>query len=249
MKMMFNTLFLGAALALLGATVTPMRADEWNKETTVEFSAPVEIPGKVLPAGKYVFKIADSESDRNTVEIFSEDTNGRQNLMATILAVPDYRETTPDKPTFQFEERAAGSPEAIHSWFYPGENTGWEFVYPKGEKMSANTMPAESAAAPAPASTTPEPASTPAPTPVSTAVAAPAAKPELVGSVTITEDDVAYISDPQALTPAPAEDAQVFADRTLPETAGHSGLELLTALAMTGGGIAVLFASRLKAQA
>ena len=111
MKIRFNTLYLGAALALMGATTTPMRADEWNKETTVEFSAPVEVPGKVLAAGKYVFKIADSESNRNVVEIFSEDANGRQNLVATILAVPDYRETTPDKPVIQFEERPAGSPE------------------------------------------------------------------------------------------------------------------------------------------
>ena len=150
MKIRFNTLYLGAALALMSATIKPMRADEWNKETTVEFSGPVEVPGKVLPAGKYVFKIADSESDRNTVEIFSEDANGRQNLMATILAVPDYRETTPDKPVIQFEERSSGSPKAIHSWFYPGENTGWQFVYQKGEQMSSNTTPANAAVATAP---------------------------------------------------------------------------------------------------
>ena len=239
MKMRFNTLYLGAAIALIGATITPMRADEWNKETKVEFSAPVEVPGRVLAAGKYVFKIADSESDRNIVEIFSEDANGRQNLVATILAVPDYRETTPDKPIIQFEERPSGSPEAIHSWFYPGENTGWEFIYQKGEQMSSNTMPAKSAPASAPAST-------PAPTPVSASPAAPAPKRELVGSVTVTEDDVAYISDAQALTPAPDHDDQVFADRTLPETAGHSSLELVTALAMLSGGIAVVFASRRK---
>ena len=245
MKIRFNTLYFGAALTLMGATITPMRADEWNKETKMEFSEPVEVPGKVLAAGKYVFKIADSESDRNVVEIFSEEANGRQNLVATILAIPDYRETTPDKPVIQFEERAAGSPEAIHSWFYPGENTGWEFVYPKREQPSSNTMPATSAPAPAPDST-------PAPAPVSVAPAAPAPQPEPVGAVTITEDDVAYISDRQALTPAPAEDGQVFGDRTLPETAGHSGLELMTALAMSGGGsggIAALFASRRKAQA
>src|SRR5204863_487872 len=113
-----------------------------------------------------------------------------------ILAIPDYRETTPDKPVIQFEERAAGSPEAIHSWFYPGENTGWEFVYPKREQPSSNTMPATSAPAPAPDST-------PAPAPVSVAPAAPAPQPEPVGAVIITEDDVAYISDRQALTPAP----------------------------------------------
>src|SRR6266852_4703458 len=105
MKIKFYTLFLSASLALMGAMVTPMMADEWNKETKLEFSGPVEVPGKVLTAGKYVFKLADSQGDRSIVEIFSEDANGAQKLVTTILATPDYRETTPDKPIIQFEER------------------------------------------------------------------------------------------------------------------------------------------------
>ena len=32
---------------------------------------------------------------------------------------------------------SSGSPEAIHSWFYPGDNTGWEFVYPKEQNLEA----------------------------------------------------------------------------------------------------------------
>src|SRR6266446_7265540 len=160
MKIRFGTLCLGAFLALMGATIEPMRADEWNKETKLEFSGPVEVPGKVLAAGKYVFKIADSESDRNIVQIFSEDAHGDQKLVTTTMAIPDYREDTPDKTIIQFEERPSGSPEAIHSWFYPGDNTGWQFVYPKGERsqMSSQTT---LAAAPAPAS----PAATPTPAP------------------------------------------------------------------------------------
>jgi len=30
-----------------------------------------------------------------------------------------------------FKERAAGQPEAIRAWFYPGNRWGQEFVYPK----------------------------------------------------------------------------------------------------------------------
>ncbi len=149
-KIRFGALCLGVCLALIGAAITPTWADESNKETRLEFSAPVEVPGKVLPAGKYVFKIADNGSDRNIVEIFSEGANGRQNFVTTILAVPVERETTPDKPVIQFEERPSGSPEAIHSWFYPGDNTGWEFIYPKGEQMSSHAAPAKTPA-PAPA--------------------------------------------------------------------------------------------------
>src|SRR5438477_11888627 len=89
MRIKFETLWLGASMALMAAMVTPTMADEWNKETVLEFSGPVEVPGKVLTPGKYVFKIADSESDRNIVQIFSEDANGAQKLVGTVLGSPD----------------------------------------------------------------------------------------------------------------------------------------------------------------
>jgi len=36
-----------------------------------------------------------------------------------------------DKTVMTFGERAAGQPQAIRAWFYPGRNWGEEFVYPK----------------------------------------------------------------------------------------------------------------------
>src|SRR5205823_9310306 len=126
--------------------------------TEFTFSGPVEIPGKVLAPGKYVFELADSESDRNIVQIFSEDANGEQRLVATVSAIPDELEETPDNAIIHFEERPAGTPEAIHSWYYPGDNTGWQFVYPKGETMqsAANITPG----APALTARTPTPVAT-----------------------------------------------------------------------------------------
>src|SRR5438045_4718836 len=115
-----SALSLGASLALSFFVTNPLRADEWNKRTEFQFSGPVEIPGKVLAPGKYVFQLADSESDRNVVQIFSEDANGNESLVATILAIPDELTETPDKPIIHFDERPAGTPEAIHSWYYPG---------------------------------------------------------------------------------------------------------------------------------
>ena len=67
-------------LGLLGVVVAPeAKADEWNRKTVITFSGPVEIPGVhlagwgVLPAGTYVFKILDSQSDRHIVQIFNKD--------------------------------------------------------------------------------------------------------------------------------------------------------------------------------
>jgi hypothetical protein len=128
-----TTLCLCNLLALAAFVARPVLADEWNKKTEFQFSAPVQIPGHTLAAGKYVFQLAGDGNDQNVVQIFSEDTRGRESLVATLMAVPEYREETPNNPVVQFEERHSGSAEAIQSWFYPGENTGWEFVYPRHE--------------------------------------------------------------------------------------------------------------------
>ena len=133
MNSKLKTLCLSGSLALSFLMTKPAMADEMNKRTEFQFSAPVEIPGKVLDPGKYVFELPNDQSDRNIVQVFSEDSNGKESLVATLQTIPDYVSNTPDKPLIHFEERPSGSPEAIHSWFYPGENTGWEFVYPKAE--------------------------------------------------------------------------------------------------------------------
>ena len=110
-------------------------AQRWDKKTTVNFSAPVEIPGisaQVLPAGTYVFRLLDSLSDRNIVQIFNKNES---HLYATILAIPNYRLKATDKTVMTFAERAAGDPQAIRAWFYPGDNFGQEFVYPKTKAL------------------------------------------------------------------------------------------------------------------
>ena len=126
-------------MAFLGAAFSPnAKADDWNRKTVVTFSAPVEIPGVhlqgwgVLPAGTYVFKILDSQSDRHIVQIFSED---ELTVYATILAIPNYRLKATDKTVITFSERPAGQPEALRAWFYPGRNSGEEFVYPKARAI------------------------------------------------------------------------------------------------------------------
>jgi len=95
----------------------------------LSFSEPVEIPGGVvLPAGTYLFKLAESQSDRNIVQVFNKEGT---HIFATILAINNYRLRVKDKTVMTFAERAVGMPEAIRAWFYPGDNYGQEFVYPK----------------------------------------------------------------------------------------------------------------------
>lgn len=104
------------------------KADDWNKQTRVTFSVPVEIPGQVLSPGSYVFKLVDSESDRHIVQVFKEDQN---QVIATIVTIPAYRLEPTGQALMTFQERSAGSPEALKRWFYAGELSGVGFVYPE----------------------------------------------------------------------------------------------------------------------
>lgn len=111
------------------------KAGEWTKTTTLTFSAPFEIPGvgaQVLPAGTYVFKLLDSQSDRNIVQILNE---RQDHVFSTILAIPNYRLRSTNKTVITFRERAEGQPEALRAWFYPGDRWGQEFVYPKARAI------------------------------------------------------------------------------------------------------------------
>ncbi len=92
------------------------------------FNQPIEIPGQVLPAGTYTFKLLDSPSDRHVVQIFNADG---MHIIATVLTINDFRLHPTGETVVKFAERPGDAPEAIKAWFYPGESYGLEFVYPK----------------------------------------------------------------------------------------------------------------------
>src|SRR5580698_2086789 len=144
MNRMKTRVMLFVGLGLLGGMVQRAAADDFDKKTVFTFSGPVEIPGQVLSAGTYVFKLADSSSDRNIVQVFNKDET---HLYGSFLAIPDYRIKPAGKTIITFEERPAGSPEAVKAWFYPAENYGHDFVYPKPKAVAlakANNTPVPS---------------------------------------------------------------------------------------------------------
>jgi hypothetical protein len=118
-----------ASVGLLGvALASSARADEWNKKTVMTVNEPIQVPNKVLPAGTYVIKLLNSPSDRHIVQIFNADET---QLQTTILAIPNYRIQPTGKTVFSFWETPPGQPKALRAWFYPGDNFGQEFAYPK----------------------------------------------------------------------------------------------------------------------
>ena len=125
--MKFSTilLVLGFLTALPAA-----RADESNQATKVTFSQPIQIPGRVLPAGTYWFMLPESDTEHDQVRIYNADQTVYYGTLLTINAV---RRQTTEKSAFTFSAHDSTQPQALISWFYPGETSGHQFLYPKRE--------------------------------------------------------------------------------------------------------------------
>jgi hypothetical protein len=122
-----SALLVMATLMAVSSLAPAAKADEWDKETVVTFSAPVQVSDKTLPAGTYVFTLADSPASRDIVEIFASD---RQHLITTLLATPTTRLTPADSAIVTLEHEATDKP-VVQSWFYPGDSDGREFPHSK----------------------------------------------------------------------------------------------------------------------
>lgn len=144
--MRHSTVFILASCLALVCLLNPSDAlaDVRDKKTIITTNAPLKIPNNtLLPAGKYVVKLLDSQGTRNIVQIFNE---RQDKLYATVLAIPNYRLKPAEETEFTFWETPAGQAMALRSWFYPGDTYGVEFTYPKAAatqlaRESSKTVP------------------------------------------------------------------------------------------------------------
>jgi len=228
--------------ALLVATAagflatSSVQAGEWDKMTKISIAEPVRLPTITLQPGNYRLKLMESAANRHIVEV--EDENGKG--LAIILAIPNYRLQPTGKTAFQFWETPAGETKAIRAWFYPGDNFGQEFAYPKSEaaaiaaythtdvpSVSDSDKDLKTAQVDNVDTAAPTPTPAPAPeTPVETArVETPAPAPAPVAA--------APVEPTPAPTPAPAPVATPVAE--LPHTGSDLPLiGLLGALSLVG---------------
>jgi len=230
-------------LSLLALVTLPgAKADQWNKKTTVTFSAPVEVPGvgaQVLPAGTYIFKLMDSPSDRNIVQIFNE---AGDHVYTTILAISNYRLKPTDKTVMTFSERPEGQPEAIKAWFYPGAQYGQEFVYPRDKAVALAKLTGEPVLATTETPTTPEALKT---VPVEAVTPAGAEVPATqVVEAPPAQAQSTESAQAQSTKPAQPQSTEMAAvePRTMPKTASEMPLLGLFGLLSLGAGLAVTLA-------
>jgi len=206
-------MFAAAGVLLTGGALC-VNADEWNKKTYITTSQSIEVPGAILPPGRYVFKLLDSPSNRHIVQVMNDREN---HVYCTNLAISKQRMEPADKTILTFYEVPGGGPEPVRAWFYPGDLIGQEFVYPKKrmEEIRAsmnrtNTIVAVNRTETKEAEAPPPPveekaAETPAPTP------APAPPP-------VEEQQPAPAPAPAAETPAPAP----APEPAMPKTASNT---------------------------
>jgi hypothetical protein len=232
-------------VALLGAMFSASaRADDRDKKTTLTFSAPVEIPPvyitgmRVLPAGTYVFKLMNSSSNRHIVQVFNKE---QTKIIATILAIPNYRLVPTGDTVITFKEGVRGRPEAIRAWFYPGADWGEEFVYPNAKALEL-------------AKATNEPVLA-----LRSEVTAEVAKPEEAAVATELERvpvmavkpsgeevELAQVIQSERSTPAIATSAPTqLAENKLPATASSLPLIALCGLLALGGALTIRFSPML----
>lgn len=150
---------------------SPARADEWNKKTILTVNDTIQVTDTVLQPGQYVLKLLDSQSDRHVVQIFDR---YQTHVINTVIAIPTERMRPTGHTAFTFWETPPGSVRALRTWYYPGDNYGQEFLYPKHLQQVAMLMPPAPAPAPAPVAENTQPAPAEAPAPAEEAAPAPA---------------------------------------------------------------------------
>jgi hypothetical protein len=187
----------GLALAA-GFLATRAKADDWDKKTTLTVNEPIQITDTYLEPGTYVLMLdRGSQSNRHIVRIYNEKQN---HLINTILAVPAYRVRVTGSTQFTFWETPPGSARALRDWYWPGDNFGQEFAYPKHLKEIAQVTQA-----PAPPAPAPQVEEQPAPQPQAEVQEQPAPQAEVPEQQEKQEVIIAQATPPPA---PPAPEAQ-----------------------------------------
>jgi hypothetical protein len=114
-----------AAVLTLAATLTG-GATTLNRTTYFTFNAPVRLHGVLLPAGVYVFEIANPDSGSNVTRVLDRKrskvyVNG---LTRVVIRPPSGRLDA----AIIFGETVTSAPRRVDGWYPEGETTGREFL-------------------------------------------------------------------------------------------------------------------------
>jgi len=108
------------------------QAQPADYRTYFTFSSSVTLPGITLPAGTYLFRLADPDTTRKVISVLSAD--GKTSL-AMLHTIPNRLPQAPRDAEIRFMETPANVPPAVKTWWYPGQSIGYEFIYPRQQAL------------------------------------------------------------------------------------------------------------------
>jgi hypothetical protein len=113
-------------LAALGTSASGAMIDS-RRTTYFTFSGTVQMPGVALPAGTYIFEVANPEGQSDLVRVLSRDRKTVHLMKFTRFV---YRASNGNlKPTISLGETPAGTPPPVTAWYPQSETRGREFIY------------------------------------------------------------------------------------------------------------------------
>lgn len=236
---MLKRLITASVLVVLVGVASGASAFTSDKRTYFTFSQPVALPGVTLPAGTYMFRLADDTTTRKVIQVTNRE--GTQSF-AMLHTMPVYRPDAPRDPEVRFMETASGAPIAVRAWWQQGERTGYGFIYSKEQLAALNRSAASAAPAPiAPAADADSAAGEPI-------AEGPISGPDVVDGPGLPADEAEFqvaqaqeSQQPPAAAPAPApEPRQEPTRETLPQTASPLALLLLGGIASASMGLRLL---------
>jgi hypothetical protein len=124
-------------VVLVFCTASGANAITSDKRTLFTFNAPVALPGVTLPAGTYMFRLADPDTTRRVIQVANAKGN---ESYALLLTTPSERMEVSGEAEIRFRETASGAPVAVQAWWYPGDSVGYEFMYSKSQLADLNRV-------------------------------------------------------------------------------------------------------------
>jgi len=227
-----------------------------SRMTKITIDAPVRLPAVTLQPGTYVVKLLNDDANRHIVQFFDKDN---LHLITTTIAIPNQRLKPTGKSVFTFWEVPAGQPKALRAWFYPGDDFGQEFAYPKEQaaQISATNNGANvpindektadvastSAVAEPPPPAAAEPVAASSPAPAAAPVELAAATPQTSAPPAALPATVQQPANPTTTSGDTSDAQQVSqtAPDTLPKTASNLPLYALVGVLLILGALALNF--------
>ena len=116
-------------VVLLGVLATSSTGafPDTRRTTYFTFSGTVQMPGVALPAGTYIFEVANPDGGGDIVRVMSRDRS-KVHLMQFTRFI--YRPQIGDlDAAITLGEATAGTPPPVKAWYPQSETRGREFIY------------------------------------------------------------------------------------------------------------------------